>query len=261
MTLTSKRELISFLESAGLKPKKGLSQNFLIDANIVKKIVSQADIEEGDKVLEVGPGPGALTEALLNAGAHVTAVEKDAGFAAKLSRLGPVTVYQDDILETDIASLVTTPTKVVANLPYQITSPILARLVPSYPLLSTLTLMVQKEVAERMTKESGSLKLFLDFYAESHLAFTVSKNCFYPAPKVDSAVVHIKLKKPPEEINATNLFLLIHTAFNKRRKMIRSSLKDLLTLEEIEQAEVSPSARPEELSLADFSRMSQILQK
>ena len=254
MPLTNPSELREFLRSLGVEPKKGLSQNFLIDGNIVRKIIAEAAIQPGDTVLEIGPGPGALTEALVASGARVYAVEKDALFAEALKRFPEVTVFAEDIRTFDLGHL-PPGTKVVSNLPYHLTSPILGLLAPRHDLFSTVTVMVQEEVARRMTalaktKDYSSLSVFLRFYSDPRYAFKVSRRCFYPQPKVDSAIVTLTLKTPPIA-QAEAFFALVHSVFQHRRKMMRSTLGNsveplLTSLGE------NPQARPEELSLAVF---------
>lgn len=258
-------ELARLLEQLGTKAKKNLSQNFLIDGNIVRKILAAASVQANDLVIEIGPGPGALTEALLQAGAHVLAIEKDPVFASALSRLqtadGRLEVVTEDVLNFPFAAHLQgkTGVKVVANLPYHITTPILERLISLHENMESLTLMVQKEVAERFTAkkntpEYGSLTIFLQVYSTARYCFTVEPTCFYPKPKVRSAVVHFTLKAP--QGLAEDFFRLTRTAFQKRRKMLRSSLRELHPPEIIEQAltaqGLNPEARPEDLSLDEF---------
>ena len=261
MPLTNPSELRAFLRSLRVEPKKGFSQNFLIDGNIVRKIVAEASIQPGDTVLEIGPGPGALTEALLAQGAIVYAVEKDVVFADALKRFQNVTVFAEDIRSFDVNCL-PAQTKVVSNLPYHLTSPILGLLAPRHDLFSTVTVMVQEEVGRRMaarekTKDYSSLSVFLRFYSEPSYAFKVSRRCFYPQPKIDSAVVCLALKPPPIP-EAEAFFALVHSVFQHRRKMVKSILGSsvetlLITLGE------NPQARPEELSLATFLEIFKLL--
>ncbi len=252
------KELKAFLSSLGVRPKKGLSQNFLIDHNIMTKLLDCAAINRGEYVLEIGAGPGAITEALVKRGAEVVAVELDAVFSEALKRF-PVTVYGGDILTFPLENL-ERHAKVVANLPYHITAPILGRLLPRRDLFSTFTLVVQEEVARRMTAQPktsdySSLTLFLNFYAEVHYAFRVSRSCFYPAPKVDSAVVHLVLREPPP-VDPEPFFHFVRTAFQQRRKMLKNTLATLYESgavgKALEQLEINPKARPEELSLEIF---------
>ncbi len=255
-------ELLSFLDEIGARPNKGLSQNFLIDPEILQKIVILADIQPGDSVLEVGPGPGALTQELLKAGANVLGIEKDRLFADHLSRLQTpdrrLSIERTDFLDYPLDSLPPKPWKVVANLPYNITTPILEKLCLEAPHFTSFTIMVQKEVAERMkakpkTKAFGSLTLFLQFYTRFHGSFLVSRNSFYPAPTVDSTVIRLDTRTPPD-IDPARLFPFIRKAYQQRRKMLTSSLRDISPhiATYLTELGLSPKARPEELSLDEW---------
>jgi 16S rRNA (adenine1518-N6/adenine1519-N6)-dimethyltransferase len=279
MPIYKPSELRLFLDQLGISPKKRLSQNFLIDGNIIRKIVAVSDVHPEDTILEIGPGPGSLTQALLETGAHVLAVEKDAVLAQALDRLQTstqqLTIFCHDILTFPLQEQVLRltkqgqKTKVIANLPYHLTTPILTRLIPLRQLFTSLTVMVQEEVAKRMTAQPGtaeysSFTIFLRFYTQPHYAFTVSHNCFYPAPKVNSAIVVLKLREPPlvgEDV--TTFFQLTRTAFEHRRKMLRASLRTLFPPQTIEEALESmgqnPLARPEILSLEHFLQLHALL--
>lgn len=262
------KQLRAYLESLGVSPKKALSQNFLIDGNVLKKIVSMAGIEPGDAVLEIGPGPGALTEQLLKAGAEVTAVEKDRVLAKGLERLS-CRVIEGDILETDVDRLgLGKSVKVIANLPYRITTPIIERLVKRHDLFSTLTLMVQKEVAERFTAEHGSktfgsISVFLRFFSHPKMLFTVKKGCFYPPPKVDSAVIQLELKEPPVVSDQGAFFGLVRTAFGQRRKMVTSTLRSIYDQDRVGKAlealGYQRSVRPEMIGLEGWLKLYALL--
>lgn len=273
-------ELHQFLESLGKSPKKGLSQNFLIDGNILKKIVQAAQVLPGDVVLEIGPGPGALTQALLDAGARVVAVEKDSVFAEALKRLNTpddrLHVVSDDILLTPIQELLkpylqpAQKAKVIANLPYHLTSAIVTKLIEMHAVLSLLVLMVQEEVAQRFvalpcTKAYGSLTLFLQYHSHPSYGFSVSNKCFYPPPSVQSAVVLLKLHQPYVVSNSERFFTCTRTAFAHRRKMLRGSLRELYAPEKImsclTQIGKDPLARPETLSLPEFIQLFELLEK
>lgn len=278
MPIYKPSELHQFLAELGVHPKKGLSQNFLIDGNILRKIASIAQISPGDVVMEVGPGPGSLTEELLNHGASVIAVEKDPVFANALSRLKTgerrLDIACGDILEFPVETALKKllpegkKAKVIANLPYHLTTPIIALFVEKRHLFSSLILMVQEEVARRFvakpkTSEYSSFTVFLNFFSNPSYAFTVGRKCFYPSPKVDSAVVVLELKEPPHLANQEAFFVLTRTAFQQRRKMLRSSLKELYTSPRVEVAlqeiGLPPTARPEELSLEEFLRLFKLL--
>ncbi len=251
MSLT---ELIEFLDRVGAKPKKSLSQNFLIDPDAIRKILELAEVASGELILEIGPGPGALTEALLEKGAKVYAVEMDSVFAKELSRFENerLKIFESDILKFPIERLPKNM-KVVANLPYHITTPILEKLFHNS--FSSITIMVQKEVAERMaasagSKTFGSLSLFVQFYTHVVGSFTVPSSSFYPKPKVDSTVIRLDYRKPPE-VDPVKFFALVHKAFQQRRKMMTSSLG--LDKEKVREALIKAGARgdarPEALSL------------
>lgn len=256
-------ELIAFLKEHDRFLKKSLSQNFLIDENIINKIVTTAQVKENDPVLEIGPGAGSLTSALIKQKALITAVEKDTFFAEKLPRLSEnLTVYNEDILTFDLNTLKKN-TKVIANLPYNITTPILSHLLQHKQYFSSFTLMVQKEVAQRIcakphTKAYGSLSVFIQYYTDPTYAFTVSGSCFIPKPKVDSAVIHLKVKETPLK-DPDPFFKLVRTAFEKRRKMLTSSLDKLYPKELVYQAlidlDLNPQARPENLDLNQWIQL------
>jgi 16S rRNA (adenine1518-N6/adenine1519-N6)-dimethyltransferase len=256
-------DLFSFLTEIGHRPNKRLSQNFLIDQNIVNKIVQLAEVSAKDQVLEIGPGPGILTKYLLAQGAFVLAIETDPRLAGALERLQTddrrLTVVHADFLKYSFKTL-NSPWKVVANFPYHITTPILEKIFEHASLFSSITFMVQKEVASRIfakkrTKEYSSFSLFAQFYTHFHSMFNVPANCFYPKPNVDSVVIRLDLKEPPLK-DSTPFFLLTRTAFQKRRKMLTSSLAKLHPGPKIQQALIaigaSPKARPEELSLDEW---------
>lgn len=257
-------ELIPFLESIDAKPKKRLSQNFLIDPNILRKIVQTAEIKPGDAVLEIGPGPGALTAALLERGASVYAVEMDSIFARELHRLqnGKLIIINADILTFPFETL-PREFKIAANLPYHITTPILEKVFCSS--FSSFTAMVQKEVACRMmavpkTKEFGPLSLFVQFYAKKQASFNVAPTCFYPRPKIDSTVIRLD-RRPLPNIDPEYFFSLSKKAFQKRRKMLSSTLpypkERIRTV--LSKMDVRKDARPEDLSLEQWVALANAL--
>ena len=271
MKTCNKATLLAFLEENGLRAKKNASQNFLVDGNIIEKICRLGEVEKGDFVVEIGPGPGALTEALLDKGASVIAIERDAKLAGLLRRFSSdesrLRIFTEDFLsfplEETLKNLLPKgkKAKVIANLPYHITTPIFAKLIPLHEQLSKVVVMIQKEVAIRCaakegSKDYGSLSLFLRFHGEMKYGFTVSPNCFYPRPAVDSAVVHFTPLKPQRVEDEEFLFKVIRLSFQKRRKMLRSSLKEVAPAAMIEEAlqslHLNPLARPEDLSLESF---------
>ncbi len=274
MALYKPSTLRAFLEEIDAFPKKSLSQNFLIDGNIIRKIVTLAGVEPGDFVLEIGPGPGVLTEELLARGAHVLAVEKDRKFAKALTRLqtsdNRLTVIEGDILEQDLSKLLKPKTKLVANLPYQITTPILTEFLPKNDFFESITVMVQKEVSARFiakpsTSDYSSITVFVQFYSDPEYGFTVEPTCFYPPPRVRSAVVKFKLKDHPPVSSEEAFFAMTRRAFQQRRKMIRASLRliyDQASIDRgLEKIGKGLQVRPENLSLSDFLILSHEIQK
>ncbi len=224
----------------GFSFQKKFGQNFLVDANILNKIVDSADIYKDDCVIEIGPGIGTLTQYLAESAGKVIAVEIDKNLIPilneTLSGYENVTIINGDILKTDINKLVCErnqgrPVKVIANLPYYITTPIIMGLFESHVPLSSITIMVQKEVADRIqsgpgTKDYGVLSLAVQYYARPEILMQVSPACFMPRPNVGSAVIRlVKYEEPPVTVeNERKLFALIRAAFNQRRKTLANAL-------------------------------------
>jgi 16S rRNA (adenine1518-N6/adenine1519-N6)-dimethyltransferase len=268
MPMYQPAELNAFLNEMGIFPKKNMSQNFLIDGNMIRKMVASGGAEVDDLILEVGPGPGALTEVILENGCKVLAVEKDQKLGEALGRFqekypGALEIHIDDILDFDLDKHLskTKPAKVIANLPYHLTTPILARFLPRYDLISQITVMIQDEVARRLLAKPGQkdynhFALFLQLHAVPRYAFPVSRHCFYPVPNVDSAVVTLHLKPCPEISDPEMFFKVTRRAYEQRRKMLRGSLSPFYTKEittkALESSSLNPQARPEELSPEDF---------
>lgn len=242
-------ELIPFLEQIDASPRKGLSQNFLIDENIVRKIITTANVQENDHILEIGPGPGALTEQLALSKACVIAIEKDRRFASALTRFGSIQVVEADFLSIPLQQYKDfAPIKIVANLPYYIATPILEKICRHHSIFSSAFIMVQKEMAERMvaepnTKEISSFTIFLQTYCKPKIAMKVSRHCFYPEPNVDSCVVELQFHEPPMK-KPESFSSFVRKAYQQRRKMLRSSI----------QLQIEPyaSMRPEALSLDEW---------
>lgn len=260
-----------------------LGQHFLKDQNIINKIVSSAKLEVRDKVLEIGPGQGAITDKLLQKAGHVTAIELDSQLVKKLAVLPNLHLINSDILKIDLAKLLTSTAsenpnfkqgehswKVVANLPYYITSPILEKILSeSGKYLDYIVVMIQREVAERIatiaSRETGSLSYFVNYYANVEYLFTVKPTCFAPPPKVDSAVIKLTMhRQPPVAVSPKILFTIIRTAFQERRKTLKRSLLKLpysLTPNMWEQiwknCGVDPQRRPETLTLAEFASIAE----
>lgn len=279
MPIYKPSELRLFLNELGISPKKVLSQNFLIDGNIIQKIVNAAHLSPQDPVLEIGPGPGSLTEALLAKGANVFAVEKDRVLAQALERLKPadqlLEIFCEDILEFPVEKTLapyvneSCKAKVIANLPYHLTTPILVHLITMRNTFSSLFVMVQEEVARRFTAKPGtseysSFTLFLNFYANVRYEFMVSRHCFYPEPNVESAVVSLELKSPPQVSNEEKFFKVTRTAFSQRRKMLRGTLRSLYPSQSVTEGlthlNLDPQARPEQLSLQEWLQLFEYLE-
>lgn len=272
---TNTREII---DKYGFMFQKRFGQNFLIDGNVVEKIVREAGVTKDDFVLEIGPGIGTMTQLLCENAREVAAVEIDTNLIPILKEtLAPydnVTVINEDILKVDIPALAQEknggrPIKVVANLPYYITTPIIMGLFESHVPIDSITIMVQREVADRMqvgpgTKDYGALSLAVQYYAKPEIVLNVPPTCFMPRPNVGSAVIRLKKHEtcPVQVDDAEFMFRLIRASFNQRRKTLANGLSNSseLTLskekiaEAIESLGVSPSIRGEALTLEQFAR-------
>ena len=283
--LGNPKNTIEVLQKYQFHFAKKFGQNFLIDTHVLDKIVRAAEITPEDYVLEIGPGIGTLTQYLCESAKHVFAVEIDDNLIPilqdTLSAYDNVTVIHNDVLKLDINKLVEEKCegkriKVVANLPYYITTPIIMGLFESHVPIASITIMVQKEVAERMqaepgTKEYGALSLAVQYYAKPYLAANVPPNCFMPRPNVGSAVIRLDcLNRVPIEVSDEKLmFRLIRASFNQRRKTLQNGLANSPELsfskEEIKSAleamELSPTIRGEKLSLAQFAALADELKK
>ena len=281
--LGNPQETIAVLNKYQFTFQKKFGQNFLIDTHVLEKIISAAGITEEDFVLEIGPGIGTMTKYLASAAREVCAVEIDKSLIPiledTLKDYDNVTVINQDILKVDIAELAREknqgkPIKVVANLPYYITTPIIMGLFESHVPVESITVMVQKEVADRMqvgpgTKDYGALSLAVQYYAEPYIVANVPPNCFMPRPKVGSAVIRLtRHKEPPVRVKDEKLlFGIIRASFNQRRKTLANGLKNYeglpFTKEEIEEAisqcGFSPSVRGEALSLKEFAMLADVL--
>ncbi|MET0293987.1 MAG: 16S rRNA (adenine(1518)-N(6)/adenine(1519)-N(6))-dimethyltransferase RsmA [Phenylobacterium sp.] len=250
------------LEAHGLLARKSLGQHFLLDLNITRKIVRLAEIDPGDLVIEVGPGPGGLTRALIEAGAEVIAVEKDPRFAPLLEPLaafGPLHLQLADALSADEAALTGgRSAQVVSNLPYNVGTPLLVKWLTGRFAPTAMTLMFQKEVAERIVAAPGSgaygrLAVIAQACAEARIVMEVPARAFTPPPKVDSAVVRLRLRPDrPTPDRLVALQALTAAAFGQRRKMLRSSLKPLGGTALCAAAGIDADRRAETLSVAEF---------
>lgn len=274
-----KASLRNELSKHGLSPRKRLGQHFLIDRNIIEKVIRVAGVERDDVVLEVGPGLGEMTYRLAQRAKGVIAVEIDSRLVEilrqKMSAITNVEIVEEDILKTDfevLAYRVKSPLKVVANLPYQISTPLLFRLIELRRLFSDLTLMLQREVVERITappgeKAYGALSVLIQSVSHPSLQFVVKPSAFFPPPKVESAVVQIVWKEKPsiEEKEEEWFKKVVRASFGYRRKTLLNALKlsRLVPLETIElkmdAIGIDPQRRPETLSLEEFVRLAKVL--
>lgn len=276
-TPTRTREI---LEKYNLNAKKSLGQNFIIDSNILRKMVDTGDVDADTTVIEIGPGIGALTEQIAKAAKEVFAFEIDDRFLPVLKEtLSPysnVTVFHQDILEVDFKAFQneylqdTTRLLVIANLPYYITTPIIMHLLESDLPVEMMLLMMQKEVASRLnadpsTKAYGSLSIAIQYYTEVDIAFTVPPTVFNPQPNVDSAVIKLTVREQPTvEVKDDKLFTtIVRASFKQRRKTIWNNLRKALGNKEreeelraaFEKAGIDPSRRGESLSILEFAAL------
>jgi 16S rRNA (adenine1518-N6/adenine1519-N6)-dimethyltransferase len=270
MPLLGPAEIRDLAATLDLQPTKKLGQNFVVDGNTVRKIVKTARIEPGDEVLEVGPGLGSLTLGLLEAGARVTAVEIDGRLAELLPRtvatLAPgsaLEVVTGDALRVGIPGA---PRRLVANLPYNVSVPVLLHLLETVPSLETALVMVQAEVGQRIaappgSKVYGSPSVKAAWYGRWSAAGTVSRQVFWPVPNVDSILVAFERRDPPgTDEERVRTFALVDAAFGQRRKMLRQALAEALggsaaASALMESAGVDPTLRGEQLTVADFLRI------
>ena len=276
---------IEVLQKYGFVFQKRFGQNFLIDTHVLERIIEASEITKDDFVLEIGPGIGTMTQYLAEAAREVTAVEIDDALIPilkdTLKEWDNVTVLHGDILKTDIRKIADEknqgrPIKVVANLPYYITTPIIMGLFESHVPVDSITVMVQKEVADRMqtgpgSKDYGALSLAVQYYAEPKIVANVPPNCFMPRPKVGSAVIRLtRHKNPPvTTLDEKLMFRLIRASFNQRRKTLSNSLKNSQELpyskEEVEAAitecGLPLNIRGEALTLEQFARLSDTFSK
>lgn len=283
--LSNPQKTIEIIQKYEFDFQKKFGQNFLIDGRVLEKIMDAADISGGDFVLEIGPGIGTMTQYLAERARAVMAVEIDRNLIPILSETlkeyDNVSVLNADILKVDLTKVAEEknegrPIKVVANLPYYITTPIIMGLFESHVPVENITVMVQKEVADRMqagpgTKDYGALSLAVQYYAEPYIAANVPPNCFMPRPKVGSAVIRLtRHKNPPVQAdNEKLLFQLIRASFNQRRKTLQNGIKNYSGLnfskeevaQALEQMGVSPTIRGEALTLEQFAQLSNLLNR
>lgn len=279
-TLGNPQNTIEILKKYNFSFQKKFGQNFLIDTHVLDKIIAAAEITKDDFVLEIGPGIGTMTQYLAESAGKVTAVEIDKSLIPvledTLKEYQNVTIINEDVLKLDLNDLVLKenggrPIKVVANLPYYITTPIIMGLFEKHVPLESITVMVQKEVADRMqvgpgTKDYGALSLAVQYYAKPYIVANVPPNCFMPRPKVGSAVIRLTVhQEPPVHVEDEKLmFGIIRASFNQRRKTLANGLKNSAELnlsreviaECIEELGKGPGIRGEALTLEEFAMLS-----
>ncbi|MDP8230218.1 MAG: 16S rRNA (adenine(1518)-N(6)/adenine(1519)-N(6))-dimethyltransferase RsmA [Candidatus Gorgyraea atricola] len=267
--MLSLREVKCALHEYNIRPSKRFGQNFLIDKNIQRKIIASAHIEKKDTVLEIGPGLGALTSGLCEAASKVIAVEKDKRlheFLSRNSSFENLELIQGDALQHDFSKY--SKIRVLGNLPYYISSPILIYLLKNRSFMSSIFITVQREFAERLvakpgTRDYGSISCFTQFYAEPEILFKIKKTAFYPMPKVDSCFLKVVIRNQGLCLtDEEKLFKIIRSSFEKRRKTVLNSLaasgefgsKQELS-EKLSEAGISPNRRPETISLDEFVKL------
>ena len=284
-TLGNPKNTIEILNKYSFVFQKKYGQNFLIDTRVLEKIIDAAEITKEDFVLEIGPGIVTMTQYLAEAAGHVTAVEIDRNLIPiledTLSGYDNVTILNEDVLKVDIRRLAEEqnggrPIKVVANLPYYITTPIIMGLFESHVPLESITVMVQKEVADRMqvgpgTKDYGALSLAVQYYARPYLVANVPPNCFMPRPKVGSALIRLtRYEKPPvETTDEKRMFRIIRASFNQRRKTLVNGLGNSLEVQAsrddvtaaLRQMGLPAAVRGETLTLEQFAQLSNLLKE
>ena len=284
-TLGNPQNTIEVLQKYNFSFQKKFGQNFLIDTHVLDKIIQSANITEDDMVLEIGPGIGTMTQYLAQAAGKVIAVEIDKNLIPiledTLSGYDNVRVINEDVLKLDLKKLADEenngkPVKVVANLPYYITTPIIMGLFENEVPVESITVMVQKEVADRMqtgpgNKDYGALSLAVQYYADPYIVANVPPNCFMPRPKVGSAVIRLTTyDNPPVEVDDEKLmFRIIRASFNQRRKTLANGLKNAADLdipkeliaESIESLGHGPSVRGEALTLEEFAALSNYISR
>ena len=265
----------ALLARHGLRPSRALGQNFLADPNTARRIARLAQVQSGDRVLEIGPGIGSLTVALLEAGAAVTALELDEHVIPALEETvgtNAVQIVRGDALRVDFDELLPVdgrPWCMVSNLPYNVATPIVMRVLESVPRIASMLVMVQREVGERMaagpgTKAYGAVSVKIAYYGHARVVGTVSPSVFIPAPKVDSALVRIvRYTEPPVVVpSEARLFALVRAGFGQRRKMLRGALRAELgdDVEHIlESANIDGRVRAETLTLEQWAALARVV--
>jgi len=252
------------------KPLKRFGQNYIHDNNILKNIISELDPKKDDNILEIGPGRGSLTKLLLEKVDKLTAVEIDTRVLENLQSFSPsLNLINDDFLNIELNSIfkiIDKKIRIIGNIPYNITSPIVFKLIDNHDLVSDAVLMVQHEVANRMTgkkgtKDYGIFSIILNYFCEVKYCFKVSRNVFNPKPNVDSAVVHLSFKRNSESEEIKRIFIkTVKASFGNRRKMLRNSLSNsIFNTIDFSKCDIDLTKRAEDLDIADFLIMSEFI--
>lgn len=247
-------------------PRKRFGQHFLENKSIIEKIVQAINPKQNQHLIEIGPGQGAITFEILNITRQLTVIELDRDLIPELktksSAIGKLDIYQADVLKFDFHQLNQSHLRILGNLPYNISTPLLFHLIDYLDEIQDMHFMLQKEVAERIAAKSGSkdygpLSVILQYFCEAEMLFFIPPTAFYPPPKVESAFIRLTPKSPLLKANSLKNFKeIVHLAFNQRRKMLRNSLKKVMTENEIMSLNIDPQSRPEVLSVQDFVRIS-----
>ena len=239
--------------------RKRFGQNFLTDNNVIDRIVNAVDADANDRVVEIGPGHGALTHALFSTGCDLTLIEIDRDLSASLRETFPKTkLINKDVMKIDFATLGDAPMRVVGNLPYNISTPLLFKLLERGTLFTDMFFMLQLEVVDRMTakdstKAYGRLSVMTQLYCQAEKLFDVPPEAFSPRPKVQSAMVRLTPRSQPQISESTILEEILISAFSARRKTLRNALKKLFSTPELESLGIDPSLRPENLTVDQFA--------
>jgi 16S rRNA (adenine1518-N6/adenine1519-N6)-dimethyltransferase len=269
--LLTPRRLAELFERHGVRPRKALGQNFVIDPNTIRKVVNISDVRRGDRVLEIGAGAGSLTLALAAAATHVTAVEFDDRLLPVLTEVlagcDNVEIVHADALTLALGALEST--KVVGNLPYNIAATLVLRILEEASQIAEMTVMTQREVGERLVATPGSkayglTSVLVTFRARAEIAGRVSRRAFYPVPQVDSVVVRLVRRPSPAPVAGDRLAAVVRASFSQRRKRLRNALAPLAGSTEaaeaaLEQADIDPGARAEQIALDGFVRLAKAL--
>ncbi len=253
-------------------PRKRFSQNFLVDDNVIRKIINSIGIQASDTLVEIGPGLGALTKPLLQTAGKLQVIEIDRDAIAHLEEhvapLGDLQIHSGNVLKFDLAQITPTPLRIIGNLPYHISTPILFHCLEYANIIKDMTFMLQNEVVDRMCAEPnshdyGRLSVMIQYHCQANKLFMVSRNSFSPAPKVESAIVRlVPYTVKPFPVEDEVLFAdIVRHAFNQRRKTLRNSLRGLIDVSVIDQIDIDWTRRPEQLALEEYAALCESVRK